>query len=62
MIVATFFIVIAALIISALLLTVVVVAWGSLSWRELPPWSEGDEPSTVRTLPRIDLPLDEDDE
>jgi hypothetical protein len=61
-IVAALFIVITALIIAGMLLTVVVVTWGSLTWRELPPWSEGDEPATVRTLPRIDLPLDEDED
>jgi hypothetical protein len=61
-IVAALLIVIAALVIAGLLLIALVVTWGALAWHELPPWSEGDEPSTVRMLPRIDLPLDEDDD
>jgi hypothetical protein len=62
--VAALFIVITALIIAGMLLTVVIVAWGSLTWREIPMWSGGHEPSTVRLLPEVDIPLDvlEDDD
>jgi hypothetical protein len=38
-------------------LVVIVGAWGSLTFRELPLFSDGPEPTTVRVLPEIDLPL-----
>lgn len=32
-------------------------AWGSLTFHELPPFSEGPEPTNVVVKPIIDLPL-----
>jgi hypothetical protein len=49
-VIAALFIVITTLIIAGMLLTVVIVAWGGLTWRELPAWSAGHEPTTVRLL------------
>lgn len=42
---------------AAAALFVIILGWASLSFHELPLFSDGPEPTTVKRLPEIDLPL-----
>jgi hypothetical protein len=56
---------VAVVAVTILLLLAIAIAWGGLTWKDLPAWSAGDEPTNVRLLPEIDIPLgpgeDDDD-
>lgn len=48
--IASLLIIVGTVIVCALLLLVVAILWGGLTYREIPLFSEGDEPRTVRVL------------